>query len=89
LTNNSAETTQWKATFSLPAQQAGVAVTPSQGELEAGDSVQIQIQNTTRANGSQGSSGRQGAITFTPTTSDAGSDAGAFATLAYTTQGCH
>jgi hypothetical protein len=88
LQNSGPEKAQWKATFSVSAQQAGVAISPSQGTLAAGDSVSIQIQNTTRSNGPQGAHSRQGVISFTPTTTDAGAEAGAPATLAYTTVGC-
>jgi hypothetical protein len=84
LTNSGSDKAQWKATFSLPAQQAGVAISPSQGSLEDGDSARIQIQNTTRSTGPQGAHSRQGVISFTPTTTAAGAPA----TLTYTTIGC-
>jgi hypothetical protein len=93
LQNTGSAKVNWQATFSVPAQQAGVTVSPLRGQLAAGGSIPIQLQNTTRSNGSQGSSGRQGVITFTPTASednqDAGADAGSSAKLSYTTVGCH
>jgi hypothetical protein len=93
LQNTGSAKVNWQATFSVPAQQAGVAVSPQRGQLAAGGSIPIQLQNTTRSNGSQGGSGRQGVITFTPTASDdnqdAGPDAGSSASLSYTTVGCH
>jgi hypothetical protein len=93
LQNTGSAKVNWQATFSVPAQQAGVTVSPLRGQLAAGGSVPIQLQNTTRSNGSQGASGRQGVITFTPTASDdnqgAGPDAGSSARLSYTTVGCH
>jgi len=93
LQNTGSAKVNWQATFSAPAQQAGVAVSPQRGQLAAGGSIPIQLQNTTRSNGSQGVSGRQGVITFTPTASDndnqdAGPDAGSSASLSYTTVGC-
>jgi hypothetical protein len=93
LKNTGSAKVNWQATFSVPAQQAGVTVSPLHGQLAAGGSIPIQLQNTTRSNGSQGASGRQGVIAFTPTASDdnqdAGPDAGASAKLSYTTVGCH
>jgi hypothetical protein len=93
LRNTGAAKAQWQATFSVPAEQAGVGISPQQGELAAGGSIAIQLQNTTRSSGSQGISGRQGVITFAPTASedsqDTGPDLGSSARLSYTTVGCH
>jgi len=93
LQNTGSAKVSWQATFSVPAQQAGVTVSPLHGQLAAGGSIPIQLQNTTRASGSQGGSGRQGVITFAPTASGdnqgGGSDAGASVSLSYTTVGCH
>jgi hypothetical protein len=93
LQNTGSAKVNWQATFSVSAQQAGVTVSPLRGQLAPGGSVSIQLQNTTRSGGSQGGSGRQGVITFTPTVSgdnqDAGPDAGSPVSLSYTTVGCH
>jgi hypothetical protein len=93
LQNSGTAKVRWQAKFSVPTQQAGVAVSPQQGELAAGGSAPIQLQNTTRSGGSQGTSGRQGVITFAPLSSEdgqnTGADAGSSATLSYTTVGCH
>jgi hypothetical protein len=93
LQNTGTAKVRWQAKFSLPTQQTGLTMSPQQGELGAGGSVSIQLQNTTRSNGSQGGSGRQGVITFTATTSDdnqsPSADVGAPASLNYTTLGCH
>jgi hypothetical protein len=93
LQNTGSAKVNWQATFSVSAQQAGVTISPQRGQLAAGGSISIQLQNTTRSNGSQGGSGRQGVITFTPTASEdnqgAGPDAGSSARLSYTTVGCH
>jgi hypothetical protein len=93
LQNTGTTKVRWQAKFSLPTQQAGVTMSPQLGELAAGKSVSIQLQNTTSSKGSQGVSGRQGVITFTPTATDdshdSSSDIGAPATLSYTTTGCH
>jgi hypothetical protein len=92
LQNTGTAKVRWQAKFSLLSQQTGVTMSPLQGDLAAGRSVSIQLQNTTRSGG-QGGSGRQGVITFTATSSDdsqgSGSDFGAPATLSYTTTGCH
>jgi hypothetical protein len=83
LQNTGSVSMQWRATFST--QQAGVAVSPQQGELAAADSVAIQVQMTTRSHGSHGGSSQQGVISFTPTTPDGGQPA----QLTYTTAGCN
>jgi hypothetical protein len=93
LQNTGSSKVNWQATFSVPTQQAGVTVSPLHGQLATGGSIPIQLQNTTRSNGSQGSSGRQGVITFAPTASEdnqgAGPDASSSTSLSYTTVGCH
>jgi len=83
LQNTGAVTVQWQATFST--QKPGVAISPQQGELAAGDSMSIQVQNTTKSTGPQGVAGRQGVISFMPTNLDGGQPA----QLSYTTVGCH
>jgi hypothetical protein len=97
LQNTGSAKVNWQATFSVSAQQAGVTVSPLRGQLAAGGSIPIQLQNTTRSNGSQGASGRQGVITFAPAASDDNQNAtpgatpaaGSSASLSYTTVGCH
>jgi hypothetical protein len=83
LQNTGSITVQWRATFST--QKPGVTVSPQQGALAAGGSIPIEVQTTTKSTGPEGGSGRQGVITFTPTTSDGGQPA----RLTYTTVGCH
>jgi hypothetical protein len=83
LQNTGSSTAQWRATFS--SQMPGVSVSPQQGELAAGESASIQVQNTTRSTGPQGSSGRQGVITFASSSADSGQAA----QLTYATVGCH
>lgn len=85
LRNTGSESVKWQAAFSVPVEQAGVTVSPQEGELAAGASMPLQLQNTTRTSGRQGTSGRTGVVSFTPTTPDAG----ASASLTYTTVGCH
>jgi hypothetical protein len=75
---------QWQVTFSLPANQAGVNVNPSQGTVNPGSGMPVQIQNQTQTHGLQGITGQKGSILFNPTTPDAGPAAN----LAYTTAGC-
>lgn len=84
LQNNGPANVTWQATFTVPAGQAGVSVTPQQGQLAAGANISLQIQNTTHATGQQGSSGKQGVINF----ASASPDAGPPASVSYTTTGC-
>jgi hypothetical protein len=83
LQNSGSMMVQWRATFSTP--RPGVAVSPQQGELAAGDTVSIQVQSTTKSTGPHGVSGQQGMISFTPTNLDGGQPV----QLSYTTVGCH
>ncbi len=87
LQNTGPAKVSWQATFSTSTQQAGVTISPQRGQLAAGGSAPIQLQNATR------SSGRQGVITFAPVASEDSQDAtpttGAAVTLSYTTVGCH
>jgi hypothetical protein len=78
LGNSGPQTVDWQVAFSLPADQAGVMVYPQQGELAAGDTVLVQLQNTTQ------STGQQGAVDFAPASPEAGPPA----SLSYTTTGC-
>ena len=78
LKNTGPQTVDWQVAFSLPADQAGVMVYPQQGELAAGDTVLVQLQNTTQ------STGQQGAVDFAPASPEAGPPA----SLSYTTTGC-
>jgi hypothetical protein len=84
LANTGTASVQWQVRLSLPADQAGVSVSPNQGTLSPGSNMPVQIQNQTLANGPQGIPGQQGTIEFTPDTLDAGAPA----TLTYTTVGC-
>jgi hypothetical protein len=78
LTNRGAQKVRWQAVQSLSKHRTGVETSPNDGELEAGASTTIQIQN-------QSHSGvRQGVISFTVTDPVAGSPA----TLSYTAVGC-
>jgi hypothetical protein len=93
LQNTGSARVSWQATFSVSTQEAGVTISPQRGELAAGGSMPIQLQNTTHSTGSQGVTGRQGVITFIPMASednpDNGTNTGATVTLSYTTVGCH
>ena len=84
LENTGSAPVQWQVTFSQPANQAGVNVNPSQGTINPGGSIPVQIQNQTNAHGMQGITVQKGSILFNPTTPDAGPAAN----LAYTTAGC-
>jgi hypothetical protein len=84
LENTGPENVQWQANLAVPANQAGVAISPSHGDLAAGASVSLQIRNTTDSDGSQGASSQRGVILFEPTSTDAGSPP----SINYTITGC-
>ncbi len=84
LENTGPQKAHWQAVLAGPAGQAGVAVNPNQGDLEAGASLPLQIQNTTHASGPQGVASQQGVIRFVPTPTEAGSPP----SLSYATVGC-
>jgi len=85
LANTGPEDVHWQATVSGSGDRAGVVVTPSEADLDAGDSVSVQVQNTTNTSGSHGGSSRQGVIRFAADSADAGPPA----SLTYTSQRCH
>jgi hypothetical protein len=64
LTNTGPKPVQWHAHLSLPQNQAGLTVSPTQGQLAAGSSVPLQIQNQTNGDGLQGPASKQGVMTF-------------------------
>jgi hypothetical protein len=78
LTNTGPEDLQWRAAFAVPTDQAGMEVSPQQGDLRAGTSVTLQIHNRSQ------SAGQQGVMSFDPGTPAAGTPP----TLSYTTVGC-
>lgn len=80
LLNQGPETVQWQTQFSLPHGQAGVDLSPTQGQLRAGTSVSLHLNNNSHG------TGQQGVISFAPTDSTA--EAGTAASLSYTTMGC-
>jgi hypothetical protein len=75
----------WQAVVATAADRAGIVITPNQGDLDAGDSVSVQLENTTQSSNSEGSSHREGVIRFGP----ASADAGASASLSYRLDLCH
>jgi hypothetical protein len=84
LMNTGTESVQWQVIFSVPADQAGVNVTPNQGTLNAGTSMPLQIQNQTYAHGPQGAAGQRGTIEFNPEIVGAGPSPN----ITYATVGC-
>ncbi len=85
LANTGPQHVQWQAVVDGSADQAGIAITPNQGDLEAGDSLSIQLENTTQSSNSQGSSHREGVIRLAPTSADAGQPP----SLSYRLDLCH
>jgi ASPM-SPD-2-Hydin domain-containing protein len=79
LANRGPQPVQWQVSLSVPTDQAGVAVSPSEGELASGASTTIQLQLQDQSAGQQ-----QGVIRFVPETPEAG----ASPSLTYTTVGC-
>jgi hypothetical protein len=84
LRNMGTEPIQWQVMFSVPADRAGVNVTPNQGTLNAGTSMPLQIQNQTYAHGPQGATGQRGTIEFNPEIVGAGPSPN----ITYTTVAC-
>jgi hypothetical protein len=78
LTNSGPRDVQWQSDLGVSADQAGINISPKQGNLKAGASTTIQIQ--TRGH----SANQQGIIHFDPATPMAGSPP----SLSYTTTGC-
>jgi hypothetical protein len=85
LKNTGPAPVQWRVSFSLPPNQAGINVNPNQGTLNSGSDMPIQIQNQTHATGPQGVPSQQGTIAFNPSTPDAGPSPN----VAYSTVGCN
>jgi len=73
LANTGPQTVQWQAVVDVSADQAGIAMAPNQGDLDAGATVSVQLENTTQSSHSQGGSHSEGVIRFVPTTATAGS----------------
>ena len=69
----------WQASFSAPADQAGVAISPGNGDLGAGESTAIQIQSTGQ------SARQQEVIRFSVTDAQAGPPA----SVSFTAVGCN
>jgi hypothetical protein len=82
--NTGPQRVQWQATVAGTADQAGVAMSPDHGDLDAGASLPIQVQNTTHASDSQGDTSQHGVIRFAATSTEAGPAA----SLSYTAVGC-
>jgi hypothetical protein len=85
LANSGPADVAWQAVMAAAADRAGIVIAPNQGDLDAGDSVSVQLENTTQSFNSEGSSHREGVIRFGP----ASADAGAFASLSYRLDLCH
>jgi hypothetical protein len=84
LENTGPQRVSWQAVVAGPGDQAGVAVNPDHGDLEAGASLPVQIQNITHASGPQGISSQQGIVRFAPTVAEDGVPP----SLSYRTVGC-
>jgi hypothetical protein len=84
--NSGPQKVHWQAVIvgSGSADHVGVAITPRQGDLDAGAHASVQLQNTTHAADAPGGSGQHGIISFTPTSVAAGSPP----RVSYTTLGC-
>jgi hypothetical protein len=85
LVNAGPAVVEWQAVVDTAADRAGIAIKPNQGDLDAGESVSVQLVNTTQSSDSGGSSHREGVIRFVP----ASADAGAPVSLSYRLDRCH
>jgi hypothetical protein len=74
LANTEPQTVHWEAVVDVSADQTRIAITPSQGNLDAGAMVSVQLENTTQSS-SQGGSDSAGDIRFVATTATASSSA--------------
>jgi hypothetical protein len=72
LANTGPQAVQWQAVVEVSADQARIAITPAQGNLAAGATVSVQLENITQSS-SQGGSDSEGVIRFVSTTATAGS----------------
>jgi hypothetical protein len=73
LANTGAQPVQWQAVVDVSADQAGIAIAPQQGDLDAGATVSVQLENTTQSSSSQSGGHSDGSIRFVPTSATAGS----------------
>jgi hypothetical protein len=73
LANTGSQPVQWQAVVDVSADQAGIFIAPHQGDLDAGASVSVQLENTTQSSSSQGGGQSEGSIRFVPTSATAGS----------------
>ena len=85
LANSGPKDLEWQVLVDGSRDQAGIAITPNLGSLAAGDSVSVQLANTTQSSTSQDGGHREGVIQFEPTTTAAGSPA----SLSYRLDFCH
>jgi hypothetical protein len=73
LANTGSQPVQWQAVVDVSADQAGIAIAPHQGDLDAGATVSVQLENTTQPSSSQDGGHSEGIIRFVPTSATAGS----------------
>lgn len=73
LANTGPQTVQWQAVVDVSADQAGIAIAPNQGALDAGATVSVQLENRTQSSSSEGGGHSDGVIRFVPSTATAGS----------------
>ena len=85
LVNTGPADVEWQAVVDTAADRAGIIITPNQGDLDAGDNVPVQLENTTQSVDAEGSSHREGVIRFVPTAADAGGPV----SLSYRLDLCH
>ncbi len=84
VSNTGPQKVHWQLVLTGSADQVGVSVNPTQGNLDAGAGVPVKLVNTTRSSDSAGPASQQGVIRFAATSADAGSPA----SLSYTALGC-
>jgi hypothetical protein len=72
--NTGPQHVQWQATVAggVDQAQAGVALSPDHGDLDAGASLPVQVQNRTHASSSQRGASQHGVIRFAATSAEAG-----------------
>jgi hypothetical protein len=83
LTNTGPQAVQWRAVVEASTDQARIAIAPNQGDLAAGATVSVQLDNITQSS-SDGGSDSEGVIRFVSMAASAGSPPG----LSYRLDNC-
>jgi len=84
LANSGPQSVHWQVDLSGAANQAGITVSPTEGDLEAGATIPLRVHYSTHSDQQQGTTGQQGVIPFKTESSNAGQ----LTTLSFTIVPC-